>query len=39
MIIFVLFVVRTMGCKKDANDESMLHREKPLLNVSSEHHS
>jgi hypothetical protein len=32
MIIFVLFVsfvVRTVGCKKDANYKNMLHREKP----------
>ncbi len=30
-VLFVSFVVRTMGWEKDANHKSMLHREEPFL--------
>jgi len=30
-VLFVSFVVRTMGCEKDTNYKSMLHREEPIF--------
>jgi hypothetical protein len=35
-VLFESFVVRTMGCKKDANYKSMLHGEEPVKLLADE---